>query len=323
MNTRRTCFIVNSGAGKRMTFLRRRRLIKRVQKIFPTRTEIVFSCAEEGIGSVAQLAQEAQRAEFKRIVGCGGDGTIHYIANGLLLPDPNLVIGIIPMGTANDFARNLRMPHSIRNALDVLAQDRHIPIDLGLANATRFVNTASTGLDASINSKAVSMKPFFRKLGMPVLAYVPPILKAFFQQAEEFEVNLCVDKQNYYTGRVNLVAITNSPSYGTGFKLNPWAKLDDGLLDACCLREACHTLLPYYLIKTLRGTHVSLSPQFFFRQFKEMRITSPYELPLQLDGEDYGTTAEITVSVFPASLNVLLNPQILLCGDPLPALSFP
>ncbi len=304
-----TYFIVNPVAGKGLKNAQRKSFLSFIKgkEMFPEATFLFTS----GHGDATYLAKHAQSSGAREIMVCGGDGTVSEIVKGLVLPDPNIRIGIIPLGTANDLARNLNIPLNPQKALRMFQDKRvrELTIDLGLANGERFVNTVSVGLDAEINNHALLLKPFFCKLKLPPAAYVPSFLRSVLRHTfsrRSCSASLYIDGKRFYSGSITAVAVTNSPSYGKVIRINPDARMVDGQLDLCFLRGISNIafpfVIPYYALGLLTKKHTRMR-HFTFRKFSEMQIVGK-AMPLQIDGEDAGETKDLHISVLPAILNV-------------------
>jgi len=150
------CFIINPASGNS-----KKGIIKTITNYFPGAN--IYLTENPGSGSL--MARRAQQLGEKIIIACGGDGTIHEVVNGLELPDPNLIVGVLPTGTGNALAARLNIPLNTDKALKALStRARTMPMDLGEVDSERFINTVSIGLDAEINQKAIGLKSRFSRL---------------------------------------------------------------------------------------------------------------------------------------------------------------
>jgi len=186
-------------------------------------------------GDACRFAAEAVGEGFDLIVAAGGDGTVNEVLNGLG-DAPNgfarARFGVLPLGTINVFARELKIPLRIERAWDVLQRGREVLIDLPhaefLANGTRqrqyFVQLAGAGMDA----RAIELVDWSHKKKIGPLAYLIAGLKALREQKPGITVR--ADGREV-TGE--LVLIGNGRFYGGPFGIFPLADLRDGLLDVC------------------------------------------------------------------------------------------
>lgn len=194
------------------------------------------------------------------IIG-SGDGTINAALDGLI--ETQLPLGILPLGTANNLARNLQIPSSLANACQIIASGNQRRIDLGWVNGKPFLNVAGIGLSAEIN-KTVK-KEFKRRWGM--IAYIATAMPVLWK-SRPFWAEISSNNQHF---RVKTVQITvcNGRYYGTGLSVAPDATIDDRRLDLYCI-EIRHWweifgLLPAILqgtsargIQTLQGETINI-----------------------------------------------------------------
>jgi diacylglycerol kinase (ATP) len=186
-------------------------------------------------GDARRLAAEAVGEGFDLIVAAGGDGTVNEVLNGLGDAPDGLArarLGVLPLGTINVFARELKIPLRIERAWDILQRGRETFIDLPCAefsaNGARrrqyFAQLAGAGMDA----RAIELVDWGHKKKIGPLAYVIAGLKALREEKPKITVHA---SGREVTGE--LVLIGNGRSYGGPFGIFPMADLHDGLLDVC------------------------------------------------------------------------------------------
>jgi YegS/Rv2252/BmrU family lipid kinase len=186
-------------------------------------------------GDARRLAAEAVGEGFDLIVAAGGDGTVNEALNGLGdAPDgfARARLGVLPLGTVNVFARELKIPLRIERAWDVLQRGREMRIDLPRvefsANGTRqqryFAQLAGAGFDA----RAIELVDWSHKEKIGPLAYVIAGLKALWEQKPKITV-----RAEGREVRGELVLIGNGHLYGGPLGIFPPADLRDGLLEIC------------------------------------------------------------------------------------------
>ncbi|MEA3274600.1 MAG: lipid kinase YegS [Pseudomonadota bacterium] len=185
-------------------------------------------------GDAARFAEEARKEGLDLIVAGGGDGTLNEVVNGLLAggEGPLPAVAVLPLGTANDFARGCGVPTDPREALLLAAEGRAVHIDVAKANDRYFVNVASGGFGAHVT--AATPPELKRALGGAAYALTglievlnrPQLKPIRFRTAEgEFSEAAIVG------------AVGNGRQAGGGFQVAPAALLDDGLLDVLLVRE--------------------------------------------------------------------------------------
>ncbi|PSL17709.1 YegS/Rv2252/BmrU family lipid kinase [Shimia abyssi] len=165
----------------------------------------------------------------KRVIAAGGDGTLNKVTNALLScsSDVEVSLGLVPLGTANDFARaygdfGRELDHSIR----VAATGEASPIDVGRINGTYFLNVASGGFGAMIT--ATTPQEIKRRLGG--LAYSISGL-ARISELQPAQASISIDGKPAVPTAVTALVIANNRYAGGGFDVAPDASVSDGLLD--------------------------------------------------------------------------------------------
>ena len=236
-------FIENPIAGNKD----RQMLFKQVQSAFRMIDDEMIIEETHYRGHAKEIA--AQYAEKYGdecvIVSCGGDGTVHEIANGLAHTQTPLMI--LPFGTGNDFAKKIYKTKKIDASKVVKAFGLHngkikykiMPIDLIDYNGEKCINVMSYGLDTKVETIGRKIAGKIKFLGHQAynIAIVPSVLQSMRYQIN-FELD-CVDREgtpykwSQAPSDYTLFAICNASYYGGGFCPAPNSRLDDGLLDFC------------------------------------------------------------------------------------------
>lgn len=232
----------------------------------------------------------------KRIIAGGGDGTLNFVANAILRLGANkdVEMGIVPLGTANDFARGFGddgsdLDRSIRHAMF----GTPAPMDVGVVNGKNFINVASGGFGAMIT--ATTHPEIKKRLGG--LAYSLSGL-ARISELSPYVAQISLDGDEPKKLSVLALAIGNNRYAGGGFDVAPDAKVDDGLLDISVLASD----LP---LRNPGATSSSATSPFQFARFRTARIQTERPFHLNLDGEPLADTV-FDVSIRPAALQVIL-----------------
>ncbi|MEB3173807.1 MAG: lipid kinase [Cyanobacteriota bacterium] len=195
------------------------------------------------------------RHRVSAVVIGGGDGTFNVAAEALV--ETGLPLGILPLGTANDLARTLRIPLTLPEACAVIAQGHRQFIDLGRVNGKYFFNVASCGLSIRI-TQALS-KDSKRRWG--VLAYALAAARTLFK-AKRFSVELRVDDGEPIRRQALQIAVGNGRHYGGGLTIVEDAAIDDQRLDLYSLEipRWWHIFFLFSALKTGQlGDHVGIS----------------------------------------------------------------
>jgi diacylglycerol kinase (ATP) len=237
------------------------------------------SChATTGAGDATDAAKIAVERHYDIVIAAGGDGTIHEVVNGLAEQEYRPRIGIIPMGTTNDFARALQIPRDIEGAVDIIVKGDTIPVDIGKINEKYFINIAGGGrlteLTYEVPSKLKTMLgqlAYYLK-GMEML----PSIKASNVRIE-YDGKLFEGEAMLF-----LVGLTNS--IGGFEKLAPDASINDGLFSLLILKKI--NLADFIRIATLaiRGEHVN-DENVIYTQANRIKVSTSESVQLNLDGE--------------------------------------
>ena len=254
-----------------------------------------------GHGDAKNLASEAMHNGVESIIGCGGDGTIHEIINGLSTINPEHSkpkLGIMPTGRCNNLAKELNLNNNPNNLCQLIIDSQYNSIDLGKVNNTLFATVAALGFDSKVAEYVDEGK--HPKFLSGTLSYLYGIFAVLFR----FSCPKVSIKGDFgsYTGNIFLVASGNTPDYGGNFKITPNAKIDDGILNICIVKNISRIEALILLPKVFFGTHVKHS-KAIYEPSKSLSISSENSISIWADGEYVGITPA-TISILPKALNV-------------------
>src|SRR5690606_20529568 len=231
-----------------------------------------------------------------RILVAGGDGTINLVAH--ILKDYNIPIGIIPAGSANGLAHNLRLPDDLENQIHVALGNNLQQIDHLNVNGKTCLHIADLGLNAELieNFENANIRGKFGYL----LQSIPTLInsEAPFEFTLEYN-NIKIQRKGI------LLAIANAHSYGTGATVNPKGKMDDGKFEVLLFKtfDALEILRTIYDEADLNSDFAEcLSTQ-------KITITSSTPVPFQIDGEPMGRVQKVEASLYKHKLNIAIPNQ--------------
>lgn len=250
-------------------------------------------------GHATELARQAANSliKYDAIISVGGDGTLLEVANGLMGSD--VLLGVLPAGTGNDFARAIGIPSTIKDALSYLTRKRSRLIDVGKLENLFFINVASVGFDAEIIKDIFKFRKF---IPGRLSYYVAALIKFFTFKFKDITIN--IDGQIIKT-KILLVAIANGTHYGGGMMVNPNGDLEDGYLDVIVVNSLPRYKIPLLFHRFVKGTYQDL-PYVKTYKCREISIDSHNSLVINADGDLFGSTpAKFTIK--PLSLNVIGN----------------
>lgn len=303
---------------------RLKRLLRQAVRDLGQRNVTVETLVTESSRDAERFAKEACAGGRYAIFAVGGDGTLHQVINGVmegLKGDSEVAVGVIPAGTANDFAGGLgiRSRNVCRTLLE-LGDDKVRWFDLGKVQSRYFINFASGGFGA----KATRNLPSWLKSAYGSEAYflngVRQILTSPVQQAS-FQTD-----DWRWEGRFLTFAIGNGRQAGGGCRLCPKAQLDDGKLDLCIIPAHVELLNllnswvngPISVVRQLLSSKNPLQHGvvgYILEYYKELVIRKQVStldihldqpLSLNLDGEPTGPRKEFQITVIPQKLKFLL-----------------
>ncbi|MFH1582551.1 MAG: diacylglycerol kinase family protein [bacterium] len=267
-------------------------------EVHDKRIEIICS-SQNGNNSIENLAKKAKKKGYSRIIVAGGDGTVHKCVNGLA--KGQIPLGIIPLGTGNDFSKGNGIPQEREKAFWVAVYGKEVSVDLGMVDGILFVNVVSFGFDAQIVRMIPELKKnlsFLPKKGLYLIA----LLKKLFLSMDFPEIMI----NNQKGERVLGLVVTNGPHYGGGkFKIAPKASFTDGLLDVCLIGEMDKLRLVKNLYKILNGTHDSLS-EVKMGRMSSLVVSSFENLACEIDGEIFDSKREYIITVHPKALRLIV-----------------
>ncbi|MFO7152004.1 MAG: diacylglycerol kinase family lipid kinase [Bacillota bacterium] len=284
----KTFFVVNPAAGKKRAFSIWERL--RASIDFPHEFALT-----QGPGQATEIAREAVRAGYDKVVAIGGDGTIREVVQALAHTEACL--GVIPAGTGNDFGRSLGIPPEPRGALEIIKGGYVRRVDLLRSGQNFFANVVGAGLDAEVVD-AVNRGP---KVMTGTITYVVQLLRVLAGYSTS-EVTLEIDGRTVKR-KAWLVAVSNARFFGGGMMICPDALVDDGLLDVCIVNEISKAELLRFLPTVFSGKHKS-HPAFEVLKGKRVRMEFAPPAKVQADGDIIDFTP-MEFSVEPGALRVL------------------
>jgi len=242
-------------------------------------------------------------SDYRLLILGGGDGSVSSVVDFLAHRD--VALGILPLGTANDFARTLEIPADIEGACQTVASGKVVDVDLGLAGDNYYVNVASTGLSVRVTQ---ALSPQLKRR-IRALAYPAAAIRAFLDH-EPFSARLTFpdgDHEPVEYGRLLHLAVGNGRFYGGGVVVAPDAGIDDRTLDICAIELG----RPRTLIGVARylksGDFVRMEGVHHHRT-ERVRLETEPDLPINIDGELVARTPQ-DFSVVHNALEVLVPPE--------------
>lgn len=249
-------------------------------------------------GDGARMAADAVAKGFRIVVAVGGDGVASDVAGALVGSD--VIFGLIPTGSGDDFAKSLSMSRDLERSVAAIKQCRTKSIDAGLVNGRYYFNSLGLGLDGEV---IVEKR---RLTGLRDLRlYFTATLKALSRYRGQ---RMSLD---FGQGRIwfqaLLVEIMNGRSVGGGYLLTPDASIDDGLLDICLIHQLSWPEFFLHVPKSFRGKHTHLK-QVVMGKTTKVVVESESPISVQVDGELWPRAEKrYEVSVVPKAVAAIVG----------------
>jgi diacylglycerol kinase (ATP) len=242
-------------------------------------------------------------SEYRILILGGGDGSVSSVVDFLAHHD--VILGLLPLGTANDFARTLGIPADLGKACEAIAGGKIVDVDLGLAGDNYYVNVASVGLSVGV-TQALSPQ-LKRRIG--ALAYPTAAIRAFLGH-EPFSARLTFpdgDHEPVEYDRLLQVAVGNGRFYGGGMVVAPQSGIDDRSLDIYSIEMGRHRDL-IGVARYLKSGDFIRSESVGHYRTERVRLETDPGLPVNVDGEVVTRTPQ-DFSMAHNALKVLVPPE--------------
>jgi YegS/Rv2252/BmrU family lipid kinase len=254
-------------------------------------------------GHLIELAGAAVDGGAQLVVAVGGDGTLNEVVNGIA--GRNVELATIPLGTGMDFVRTYAIPTSFDDAVRTALGGTVRTVDAGRVrfrtwsgdDAERwFANVGSVGMSGAVAQRANGMS---KALGGKLTFFYA--LTRVFLEWENTEVSVTLD-DGERRGRMHDVVVANGVWHGGGMKLAPDALPDDGLFDVVLIGDVSKVDFLTTAPKIYKGRHVT-HPKVDVVRSKRVEVTAADRLPIEVEGEQIGTTPAV-FEVVPGALRL-------------------
>src|SRR5437762_7268847 len=236
-------------------------------------------------GSAARFAKTALRKGRELIVAAGGDGTLNEVINGIGEDLGDACVGLIPLGTGNDFARTIGVPPNVDAAIDLIRAGETRAVDLVRVTSDEvryFVNVSAGGFSGLVDEK---LTPEMKKTWGP-LAYLRSAAAAW-PELRAYRTTLAFDNEESLRLELYNVVVANGRYVGGGTLIAPEAEIDDGLLDVVLIPKRPAPELAMAMAQIALGAHLS-SKTIVFRRAAKLTVNSKPGMWFNVDGELVG-----------------------------------
>lgn len=257
-----------------------------------------------------ELARQAAEAGCSLVIAAGGDGTVHEVINGLMQVPPQARprLGIVPMGSGNDFATSIGIIGSPAETLKKIYTGQPKVIDLGVfetgdGKREYFDNTFGMGFDATVTIRTHRLT-FIRGFMM----YLVAVLQTITLNHDAPMMHITTDLESWNEETIMMV-VCNGPREGGGFLVAPGSDSSDGILNYACVSHVSRLMMLRLVPEVMKGTHGRFK-QVRLGQLHRMQLQAERPVTIHADGEvisGFGTDVRnVTVEVVPSALEVMI-----------------
>ncbi len=261
-------------------------------------------------GHAIELARQAGEQGYDMVVAMGGDGTVHEIVNGLMQIEENKrpLLGIVPVGSGNDFAHAIGVPKESDHALAHALNGEASTIDLGLMTDEHgrkeyFDNTLGIGFDAVVTIRSHKL-PLLRGF----LMYLTAVIQTILLNHDPAHVQIQTDSETIDES-VLMTTLCNGGREGGGFLLSPDSKMMDGIMEFLLVRKVSRAMMFRLVPEFMNGTHRRFTKQIRMGSCRKFAMTSDRPLYIHADGEiftSFGSNLrKVTFEILPSALKVV------------------
>ncbi len=299
MNTGPIPLFLNPVAGRG----RAGRTIPQVTRLLDSVGLMHILVKSESVGDLEARVLDAVSAGAKKVLVAGGDGSIHEVVNGILRSGRPVELGIIPIGTGNDFAKACSIPVDWKEATMELAGrlQSNTParsIDAGRMNDRFFANGVGIGFDAKINRIARDIQ---WRIGD--LVYLAAVFKGIMGGVTTPHLTMKFSGQTV-EGPITLANVCNGAWVGGMFHMAPMARNNDGELDLVITGAVSRLRIMTLLPKLMQGTHID-QPEITHSRITRCEITATAPVPSHLDGEVQPLQTNFAIQILKGALRLM------------------
>ena len=256
-----------------------------------------------GKGEAEKWARNARASKACVIIVAGGDGTLNEVVNGLGNSAHKACVGLIPLGTGNDFARTLGLPLSIEENIQIIRSGKTVRIDLVRVKSKRtryFVNVSAGGFSGMVDEKITRR---IKRTWGP-LAYVRGAAAAL-PNLHAYKTEIVLDDQVRFSAELYNVVVANGRFVAGGLPIAPTADPSDGKLEVVLIPKLGAAEMALLAAEIVLGKHLS-SNATIFRQAKKIAVRSRPGMCFNVDGELVGN-APAVFQILPRALNFIVK----------------
>ncbi|MCX6333979.1 MAG: diacylglycerol kinase family lipid kinase [Bacteroidia bacterium] len=288
---------------------------ERISGLFARENILIVSKFTERKGQATEVIREALAAGFRKIISVGGDGTLNEVVNGIftqdICPTKEIVVGMIPVGTGNDWGRMFGLPLIYEGAVKVIKDNKIMLHDVGTITffsgegqeKRYFMNIAGLGFEAVVVRKTNKQKDKGRT---SQAVYLYNLLSSLISYKRPV-VNITIDGKSITTKAFS-INVGNGRYCGGGMRQTPEALPDDGLLDITVIKDMGRIEI-IKALKTLYDGTILSHPKIDGYRCTKLKVTCETALYAEADGESLGHTP-VEFGIIPGGVNVIYGTKI-------------
>ncbi len=293
-----------------------------IQKLLAEKgVDFDFALTEKKYHAV-ELTVKAITSGYRKILAVGGDGTLNEVVNGIfiqkLVDTKDVLVGVIGIGTGNDWQRMYALPVSYSDKIDAIKASKNFLQDVGRVDyfesrypqSRYFANAAGIGFDAQV---ALSTNKLKESGKSGKVLYIFSLIKTLFSYKSTI-VSVVIDKDQV-GGKIFSLTLGIGKYNGGGMMQVPNALADDGLFDVTIIRHIRRGDVIRNIYRLYNGT-ILKHPKISGHQAKKIVISSKPPVNLEVDGESLGTSP-FTFTIVPQSINVVVGVDFRSVVDPI------
>ncbi len=257
-----------------------------------------------------ELTRQAIREGYPMVIAGGGDGTVHEVVNAIMEVEPEQRprLGVVPLGSGNDFSSSIGMKEEPWNALRQIfsGQVRKVDvgcIDDGLGRREYWINTVGIGFDAIVTIYSHQL-PIVRGF----LMYFMAVMKTIFLNHDPINMTIHQDGSPARQEQLLMLTLCNGGREGGGFQLAPDARVDDGHFELVSVRNVSRLMMLRLIPTFMKGTHEDFQPIDITR-FQALDVEADRPLYIHTDGEIFSGFSsdlrQIKVKIIPGAVELV------------------
>lgn len=227
----------------------------------------------------------------ERILIAGGDGTIKMVSEAMEKHD--VILGILPAGSANGLAAELNLITSLDESLSIAFHNNYIEMDMVVINGKKSMHLSDLGLNAAL------VKNYEKSDIRGMWGYALQAITTLIDLDDPFTATICANNQTWVCD-ARMVVIANAKKYGTGVVINPDGVINDGKFELVILKN----LDLVVFVKIITGNLPLNSEDIEIISTDKATITTNLPVSFQIDGEYCGEQTQLDIQILPKQMKI-------------------